>query len=42
MNPRSKKYYENRKAQKGDMKGAATNAGYDEQISIKRINSYSL
>ena len=31
MNPRSKKYYENRKAQKGDKKGSATNAGYDEQ-----------
>ena len=31
MNPRSKKYYENRKAQKGDKKGAATTAGYDEQ-----------
>jgi hypothetical protein len=31
MNPRSKKYYENRKAQKGDKKGSASNAGYDEQ-----------
>lgn len=31
MNPRSKKYYESRKAQKGDKKGSATNAGYDEQ-----------
>ena len=31
MNPRSKKYYENRKAQKGDNKGSATIAGYDEQ-----------
>lgn len=31
MNPRSKKYYETRKAQKGDKKGSATNAGYDEQ-----------
>ena len=31
MNSRSKKYYENRKAQKGDKKGSATNAGYDEQ-----------
>ncbi len=31
MNPRSKKYYESRKAEKGDKKGAATNAGYDEQ-----------
>lgn len=31
MNTRSKKYYESRKAQKGDKKGSATNAGYDEQ-----------
>lgn len=31
MNPRSRKYYENRKAQKGDKKGSATEAGYDEQ-----------
>ena len=31
MNSRSKKYYENRKAQTGDKKGSATNAGYDEQ-----------
>ena len=31
MNSRSKKYYESRKAQKGDKKGSSTNAGYDEQ-----------
>ncbi len=31
MNSRSKKYYESRKAEKGDKKGSATNAGYDEQ-----------
>jgi len=31
MNSRSKKYYENRSAQKGDKKGSATIAGYDEQ-----------
>ena len=31
MNSRSKKYYESRKAQKGDKKGSATEAGYDEQ-----------
>lgn len=31
MNTRSRKYYETRKAQKGDKKGSATNAGYDEQ-----------
>ncbi len=31
MNSRSKKYYETRKAEKGDKKGSATNAGYDEQ-----------
>ncbi|MEJ7672788.1 MAG: hypothetical protein WKF59_08750 [Chitinophagaceae bacterium] len=31
MNSRSKKYYESRKAQQGDKKGSATNAGYDEQ-----------
>jgi hypothetical protein len=31
VNPRSKKYYESRKAQKGDKKGSATGAGYDEQ-----------
>lgn len=31
MNTRSKKYYESRKAQLGDKKGSATNAGYDEQ-----------
>jgi hypothetical protein len=34
MNTRSKKYYESRKAQKGDKKGSATNAGYDEQNEI--------
>ncbi|HEY8689705.1 MAG TPA: hypothetical protein VIM07_10765 [Chitinophagaceae bacterium] len=31
MNTRSKKYYESRKAQSGNTKGSATNAGYDEQ-----------
>ncbi|MBA2249891.1 MAG: hypothetical protein H0W12_06825 [Chitinophagaceae bacterium] len=31
MNSRSKKYYESRKAEKGDKKGSATKAGYDEQ-----------
>ncbi len=31
MNTRSKKYYESRKAEQGDKKGSATNAGYDEQ-----------
>lgn len=31
MNPRSKKYYESRKAQKGDKKGSSTEAGYNEQ-----------
>lgn len=31
MNSRSRKYYENRKAQKGDKKGSATKAGYNEQ-----------
>ena len=31
MNSRAKKYYENRKARKGDKKGSATKAGYDEQ-----------
>jgi hypothetical protein len=31
MNSRSKKYYEARKAGKGDKKGSATKAGYDEQ-----------
>ncbi len=31
MNSRSKKYYESRKAQKGDKKGSATIGGYDEQ-----------
>ena len=31
MNSRSKKYYESRKAQKGDKKGSSTKAGYDEQ-----------
>jgi hypothetical protein len=31
MNPRSKKYYENRKAQQGDKKGSVSNAGYNEQ-----------
>ena len=33
MNPRSKKYYENRKAQKGDKKGSVSEAGYNEQQS---------
>ena len=31
MNPRSKKYYENRNAEKGDKKGSSTKAGYNEQ-----------
>ena len=31
MNSRSKKYYESRKAEKGDKKGSSTKAGYDEQ-----------
>ena len=31
MNSRSKKYYENRKAQKGDKKGSVNEAGYNEQ-----------
>lgn len=31
MNSRSKKYYENRKAQKGDKKGSVSDAGYNEQ-----------
>jgi hypothetical protein len=31
MNPRSKKYYENRKAQQGDKKGSVSEAGYNEQ-----------
>lgn len=34
MNPRTRKYYENRNAQKGDNKGSATNAGYDEQNEV--------
>ena len=34
MNPRSRKYYENRNAQKGNTKGSATNAGYDEQNEV--------
>lgn len=33
MNPRSKKYYENRKAQQGDKKGSVSEAGYNEQQS---------
>ena len=36
MNPRSKKYYENRKAQKGDKKGSSTKAGYNEQNEMTR------
>ncbi len=31
MNPRSKKYYENRKSQQGDKKGSVSEAGYNEQ-----------
>ncbi len=31
MNLRSKKYYESRKSEKGDKKGSASIAGYDEQ-----------
>ena len=31
MNTRSKKYYETRKAQKGDKKGSVSEAGYNEQ-----------
>lgn len=33
MNSRSKKYYENRNAQKGDKKGSVSEAGYNEQQS---------
>ncbi|MEO6329558.1 MAG: hypothetical protein ABIO55_11520 [Ginsengibacter sp.] len=36
MNPRSKKYYENRKAQKSDKKGSSTEAGYNEQNEITK------
>ncbi len=40
MNSRSKKYYESRKAQKGDKKGSSTKAGYNEQNekTIKQEN----
>jgi len=31
MNPRSKRYYETRNAQKGDKKGSVSEAGYNEQ-----------
>ena len=31
MNSRSKKYYENRKSDKGHKKGSSSKAGYDEQ-----------
>lgn len=31
MNSRSKKYYDNRNAEKGDKKGSSTVAGYNEQ-----------
>lgn len=31
MNPRSRKYYENRTNDKGDTKGSVTKAGYNEQ-----------
>ena len=31
MNPRSKKYYESRKADNGDKKGSVSIAGYNEQ-----------
>ena len=31
MNTRSKKYYENRKADNGDKKGSVSEAGYNEQ-----------
>ena len=34
MNSRSRKYYESRKAQKGDKKGSANKAGYDEQNQV--------
>ena len=34
MNSRSKRYYESRKAQKGDNKGSSTEAGYNEQNEI--------
>ena len=37
MNPRSKKYYENRKAQKGDKKGSVSEAGYNEQQTKTQI-----
>ncbi len=31
MNSRSRKYYESRKAEKGDKKGSVSKAGYNEQ-----------
>ncbi len=31
MNPRSKKYYENRKTGQGDKKGSMNEGGYNEQ-----------
>ncbi len=31
MNSRSKKYYENRNADKGDKKGSTSEAGYNEE-----------
>lgn len=39
MNSRSKKYYENRKAQKGDKKGSVSNAGYNELHSKTETKS---
>ncbi len=34
MNPRSKKYYQKRKEDKGQHKGSVTDAGYNEQNEI--------
>ena len=40
MNPRSKKYYENRKAENGDKKGSVNEAGYNEpQSRTQRKNN---
>ena len=37
MNPRSKKYYDNRKAESGDKKGSLNEAGYNEQNTKTQI-----
>jgi len=40
MNPRSKKYYQKRKEDKGQQKGSVSEAGYNEENEITSRQSH--